>query len=97
MAYFRKHNKHKTRRQANRSAIFRPRPPCSLLSKGITEVDYKDLSLLRQHLGMEWKIAPGRVNHVCAKMQRQVKTAVKRARYLSLLPYNDHHYTGSKR
>lgn len=90
-------NKNKTKQRLSRTAIFRPRPPCSLLSKGITEVDYKDLSLLRQHLGMEWKISPARINSVSARMQRQIKTAVKRARYLSLLPYTEHHNLGGKR
>ena len=90
-------NKQKPKARVSRSAIFRPRPPCSLLSKGITAVDYKDLSLLRQHVGVEWKISPARINNVSARMQRQVKSAIKQARFLSLLPYTDHHYTGSKR
>lgn len=79
-------------RPVNRAAIFRPRPKCSLLASGVTEVDYKDTQLLVRHLNEEWKIQPGRNNNVSAKMQRQMKTAIKRARFLALLPYNNHHH-----
>lgn len=78
-------------RPVNRAAIFRSRPKCSLQSKGISAVDYKDLPLLSRHLNDEWKIMPGRYNNVSAKMQRQMKTAIKRARFLALIPYNNHH------
>ena len=84
-------NGNKTRR-LSRAAMFRPRPPCPLLSKGVTEVDYKDLSMLRHYLGDEWKIQPGRINNISARMQRRIKTAIKYARYLSLLPYTEHHH-----
>jgi small subunit ribosomal protein S18 len=79
-------------RTFNRSAAFRPKPKCPLLSAGITEVDYKDVHFLRRYVNEEWKIYPGRMNHLSAKMQRRIKTAIKRARYLSLMPYTGSHY-----
>lgn len=78
-------------RQARRTAMFRKKSPCSLRAAGIAEVDYKDLSLLRRHVTEEWKIQPGRLNNVSTSMQRQLKTAIKRARFLSLLPYTNKH------
>ena len=79
-------------RAVRRSTIFRPKQPCALLSEGINEVDYKDLSLIRNYVNEEWKIRPARIGNVCAKMQRQIKTAVKRARLIALLPYTNHHH-----
>lgn len=80
-------------RTYSRSAAFRPKSPCPLLSVGITEIDYKDLVMLRRYLSDEWKIHPARLNNLSARMQRRIKTAIKRARFLSLLPYTDRHYT----
>ena len=83
-------------RQINRALVFRPKPPCSLKSAGVREVDYKDLGLLSHYVGEEWKILPARINRISASMQRRVKTAIKRARFLSLLPYTSHHSLVSK-
>lgn len=84
-------------RRINRSAAFRPRPPCPLLSRGITEVDYKDMGMLKRYVNEEWKIQPGRINNLSARMQRRIKSAVKRARFLALLPYTEHHYKKPQR
>jgi len=50
-------------------------------------VDYKDISVLRKFVSSYMKIAPRRRSGLCAKHQRQVATAVKRARQASLMPY----------
>ena len=84
-------------RQARRLAMFRKKPECSLRAAGIEEVDYKDISLLRRHVTDEWKIQPGRINNVSAGMQRQLKTAIKRARFLALIPYTDKHHIHNKK
>ena len=55
------------------------------------EVDYKDLDSLRQFVGETGKIVPSRITGTSAKYQRQLATAIKRARYLALLPYTDSH------
>jgi small subunit ribosomal protein S18 len=55
------------------------------------EIDYKDLDSLRQFIGETGKIVPSRITGTTARFQRQLAAEVKRARYLSLLPYTDQH------
>ena len=57
----------------------------------MTEIDYKDLDTLKQYVSETGKIVPSRITGTKAKYQRQLATAVKRARYLALLPYTDAH------
>jgi small subunit ribosomal protein S18 len=73
------------------SRFFRRKKFCKFLAEGITSVDYKDLSLLRQFVGETGKIVPSRITGTSAKYQRQVATAIKTARYLALIPYSDNH------
>lgn len=87
----RKNSRFQRRRPVNRALLFRPRPPCPLKSAGIKEVDYKDVAMLQRYVGDEWRILPGRMNHLSAGMQRKIKTAIKRARFLALMPYTPHH------
>lgn len=56
-----------------------------------SEIDYKDLDLLRDYITETGKIMPARVSSTPARFQRRLATAIKRARYLSLLPYCDNH------
>ncbi|NRB72408.1 MAG: 30S ribosomal protein S18 [Xanthomonadales bacterium] len=70
---------------------FRRRKYCRFTAEGITEVDYKDLNLLKQYVGESGKVVPSRITGTKAKYQRQLATAVKRARFLALLPYTDNH------
>ncbi len=60
---------------------------CRFCADKIKEVDYKDIKRLRGFLTERGKIVPGRVTGTCAKHQRQLSRAVKRARFLGLLPY----------
>ena len=55
------------------------------------EIDYKDLNTLRQYITENGKIVPSRITGTKARYQRQLATAVKRARFLALLPYTDNH------
>ncbi len=73
------------------SKFFRRRKFCKFTAEGIVEVDYKDLATLRQYITETGKIVPSRITGTKARYQRQLATAVKRARYLSLLPYCDSH------
>ena len=59
--------------------------------EGISEIDYKDLTLLEEYISETGKILPSRINGTKAKYQRQISTAVKRARFLALIPYSDNH------
>jgi small subunit ribosomal protein S18 len=70
---------------------FRRRKFCRFTAEGISEIDYKDLNILKQYIGESGKIVPSRITGTKAKYQRQLATAVKRARFLALLPYTDNH------
>ncbi|HIG61040.1 MAG: 30S ribosomal protein S18 [Pseudomonadota bacterium] len=73
------------------SRFFRRRKYCRFTAEGITEVDYKDIDLLKAYVTETGKIVPSRITGTKAKYQRQLAKAVKRARYLALLPYTDAH------
>jgi small subunit ribosomal protein S18 len=68
---------------------FRRRKFCRFTAEGIIEIDYKDLNILKQYVGESGKIVPSRITGTKARYQRQLATAVKRARFLALLPYTD--------
>ena len=70
---------------------FRRRKFCKFTAEGIEEIDYKDITLLRQYVTETGKIVPSRITGTKARYQRQLSTAIKRARYLALLPYCDAH------
>ncbi|HEB54886.1 SSU ribosomal protein S18p @ SSU ribosomal protein S18p, zinc-independent [hydrothermal vent metagenome] len=71
--------------------FFRRRKFCRFTADGIKEIDYKDLALLKANVTESGKIVPSRITGTKARYQRQLATAVKRARYLALLPYTDSH------
>jgi small subunit ribosomal protein S18 len=73
------------------SRFFRRRRYCRFTAEGITEIDYKDLNLLKAYISETGKIVPSRITGTKARYQRQLATAIKRARYLALLPYTDSH------
>ena len=73
------------------SRFFRRKKYCRFTAEGITEIDYKDLNLLKQYVSESGKIVPSRITGTRAKYQRQLATAIKRARFLALLPYSDSH------
>ena len=70
---------------------FRRRKYCRFTADGVIEIDYKDLNTLKQYVGESGKIVPSRITGTKARYQRQLATAVKRARFLALLPYTDNH------
>ncbi len=65
------------------------RKSCYFSANKITSIDYKDLGLLRKFVTDRGKILPRRITGTKAKYQRMLSTAVKRARFLALLPYAD--------
>lgn len=73
------------------SRFFRRKRYCQFTAEGITEIDYKDLNLLRSYVSESGKVVPSRITGTSAKYQRQLTQAIKRARYLALLPYTDSH------
>jgi len=70
---------------------FRRKRFCKFTAEGYTEIDYKDLNTLKSYVTETGKIVPSRVSGTNARYQRQLSTAIKRARYLALLPYSDTH------
>ena len=61
--------------------------PCPLCESGIRQINYKDENSLTRLMTDAGKIMPRRMTGMCARHQRQVGTAIKRARYLALVPY----------
>ena len=73
------------------SRFYRRRKYCRFTAEGVTEIDYKDLNTLKNYVTETGKIVPSRITGTKSKYQRQLATAIKRARYLALLPYTDNH------
>jgi len=70
---------------------FRRKKFCRFTADGVDQIDYKDLGMLKAYVSETGKIVPSRITGTKAKYQRQLATAIKRARYLALLPYCDSH------
>ncbi|HRQ66867.1 MAG TPA: 30S ribosomal protein S18 [Xanthomonadaceae bacterium] len=73
------------------SKFFRRRKFCRFTAEETVEIDYKDLNTLRQYLTETGKIVPSRITGTKSRYQRQLSLAIKRARYLALIPYCDNH------
>ena len=71
--------------------FYRRRKFCRFTAEGVKEIDYKDLETLNEYISETCKIVPSRITGTKARYQRQLARAVKRARYLALLPYTDAH------
>ena len=70
---------------------FRRRKFCRFTAEGVQEIDYKDLNTLKAYVTETGKIVPSRITGTKARYQRQLATAIKRARYIALLPFTDRH------
>ena len=73
------------------SRFYRRRKYCRFTAEGIAEIDYKDIETLKAYISETGKIVPSRITGTKAKYQRQLAKAIKRARYLALIPYTDSH------
>ncbi len=73
------------------SRFFRRRKFCLFTAERVIEIDYKDTVTLKNYVTESGKIVPSRITGTRAKYQRQLARAIKRARYLALLPYTDLH------
>lgn len=73
------------------SRFFRRRKFCRFTAEGVDQIDYKDLNTLKAYVTETGKIVPSRITGTKAKYQRQLTSAIKRARALALLPYTDSH------
>lgn len=73
------------------SRYFRRKRFCRFTAEGVKEIDYKDINTLKNYVTETGKIVPSRISGTAARYQRQLSTAIKRARFLALLPYSDSH------
>jgi small subunit ribosomal protein S18 len=71
--------------------LFKRRKFCRFTAEGVKQIDYKDVDILKDFVQENGKIMPARITGTKARYQRQLSTAIKRARFLALLPYTDLH------
>ncbi len=71
--------------------LFKRRKFCRFTAEGVKEIDYKDVEVLKDFIAENGKIIPARITGTKAGYQRQLSEAIKRARYLALMPYTDQH------
>ncbi|HEX7645258.1 MAG TPA: 30S ribosomal protein S18 [Burkholderiaceae bacterium] len=94
MAFGKKFDKNKLKLKQKRqqqNPLFKRKKFCRFTAAGVEQVDYKDVDTLKDFVQENGKIMPARLTGTKAHYQRQVDTAIKRARYLALLPYTDLH------
>lgn len=72
-------------------ARFYRKKVCKFTAEGVKEIDYKDVNTLKGYITETGKIVPSRITGTSARYQRQLAAAIKRARYLALLPFTDQH------
>lgn len=77
--------------RGGRGGLFKRRKFCRFTAEKIEEIDYKDVDLLKDFITENAKIMPARITGTKAGYQRQLTTAIKRARFLALMPYTDLH------
>ncbi len=80
-------DKDKAGRRGGGGGFFRRRRVCKFCVEKIDFVSYKDVKLLTPFIPERGKIQPRRISGTCAKHQRALQTAIKRARQLALIPY----------
>ena len=71
--------------------LFKRKLFCSFTVANVDQIDYKDVETLKDFIGENGKITPARLTGTKAKYQRQLDTAIKRARFLAFLPFTDQH------
>jgi len=92
MAFGKKFDKSKLKqRRQQQNPLFKRKKFCRFTVANVEQIDYKDADLLKDFVQENGKIMPARLTGTKAHYQRQLDTAIKRARYLALLPYTDLH------
>ena len=84
-------NKDRKPKRNTQSLLFRRKRFCRFTVTGVKQIDYKDIDVLKDFIQDNGKIMPARLTGTKARYQRQLSTAIKRARFLALLPYTDLH------
>ena len=83
--------KGKDKKDRGQKALFRRRKFCRFTAEKAEWVDYKEVDVLKDFVNENGKIIPARITGTTAGFQRQLSVAIKRARFLALLPYTDQH------
>jgi len=92
MAFGKKFDKSKLKeKRKQQNPLFKRKKFCRFTAAKVEQVDYNDIDTLKDFVQENGKIMPARLTGTRAHYQRQVDTAIKRARYLALLPYTDLH------
>jgi small subunit ribosomal protein S18 len=91
MAMSRGHGGHGGHGGGGGSRFSRRKKFCRFTAEGVKQIDYKDLATLKDFINENGKMMPARITGTKSHYQRQLTTAIKRARFLALLPYTDQH------
>ena len=83
--------KGKDKKDRGQKALFRRRKFCRFTAEKVEWIDYKDIEVLKDFVNETGKIIPARITGTTSGFQRQLSVAIKRARFLALLPYTDLH------
>ncbi|HMA89798.1 MAG TPA: 30S ribosomal protein S18 [Burkholderiales bacterium] len=81
----------KDKKERGQKALFRRRKFCRFTAEKVEWIDYKDIEVLKDFVNETGKIIPARITGTSSGYQRQLSDAIKRARFLALLPYTDLH------
>ena len=84
-------SKDKRPKRSSQSLLFRRKRFCRFTVANVEHIDYKEIDVLRDFVGENGKITPARLTGTRAFFQRQLTTAIKRSRFLAMLPYSDQH------
>ncbi len=87
--FFKKKDDDKKKKRCG--GLFKRRKFCRFTAERVVEIDYKDVDVLKEYIQENAKIMSARLTGTKAGYQRQLGTAIKRARFLALLPYTDNH------
>ena len=88
---FKPKSKFKKKDDRGGRGLFKRRKFCRFTAEKVEQIDYKDVDVLKEFIQENAKIMPARLTGTKAGYQRQLGTAIKRARFLALLPYTDNH------
>src|ERR1700704_1534417 len=77
--------------ETHMARFFRRKKFCRFTADDVKQIDYKDLTTLKSYITETGKIVPSRITGTRAPYQRQLQLAIRRARFLALLPYTDQH------
>lgn len=86
-----KNSKKFERRHQQQNQLFKRKKFCRFTAANVEQIDYKDVEMLKDFIGENGRITPARLTGTKARYQRQLNRAIKRARFLALLPYTDLH------